>query len=164
MDGIRTNETTQTTAGAEPSLKPRAAEDGAGQSVAGRQPKISNVQAGLLVAAALLFDGTQFAVETLFGLTVFLMPLGIAASWVIDIIAWLAFLLWLKGLGLGMIKKDGASGLGLWRAPFTLIHFAFGLEFIPIFNALPAWTAAITAIVLRERAASLASLAGYSHK
>lgn len=119
-------------------------------------PKISGAQAGLLVGTALLLDGAQFLAEAITGLTVFLLPLGIAVSWVVDITAWLAFFLWLKGLGLGMIKKGAGGPAGIQQTPFWIISIAFGLEFIPVFNALPAWTAAIIAVIAKERLASAA--------
>lgn len=124
------------------------------------QPRISVVMGGLLIAAALLFDGGQLLIEAAAGLTVILLPLGIAAAWAIDAIAWLTFFLWFRALGLGTIKKGGAGASALNQTPFVIIAFALGIEFIPFINALPAWTAAIVAVIIKERITSLAQLAG----
>jgi len=126
---------------------------------AGSDSKISVVQAVLLIAVALLFDGAQFIIGVIAGLTVFLLPLGIAVGWVVDIWAWLTFFLWLHSIGLSMIKKGGAGG-GLGREPFVIIAIAFGIEFIPIINALPAWTAAIATLIIRQRVMAIASMVG----
>ncbi|MBI2639707.1 MAG: hypothetical protein HYW90_02325 [Candidatus Sungbacteria bacterium] len=122
--------------------------------------KISTAQAGLMIGVALLFDGAQFVIGALAGLTVFLLPLGIAVGWVVDIWAWLTFFLWLHSLGLSMIKKGGASGGGLGKEPFVIIALAFGIEFIPIINALPAWTAAIATLIFRQRTEAILRTAG----
>ena len=116
--------------------------------------------AGLLIATALLFDGAQALAEILFSLTVILLPLGIAVGWAIDIFAWLTFFLWLHSLGLGMIKKGGAGQGALNQEPFIIIALAFGIEFIPFINVLPAWTAAIVIVIIKERIMALARLAG----
>mgnify|MGYP001573516917 CR=1 FL=1 len=124
------------------------------------KPKISPVQAGFLIGTAGLFDGAQFIVVSITGLTVFLLPLGIAVGWVVDIFAWLTFFLWLHSLGSGMITKGGLGEGGLGREPFVIIALAFGIEFIPIINVLPAWTAAIVTLIFRERITALASIVG----
>lgn len=127
---------------------------------AGSDSKISAAQSGLMIGVALLFDGAQFVIEALAGLTVFLLPLGIAVGWVVDIFAWLTFFLWLHSLGLSMIKKGGVGEGGLGKEPFVIIALAFGIEFIPIINALPAWTAAIITLIIRVRISTLAAAAG----
>ena len=127
---------------------------------AGSDSKISVVQAVLLIAIALLFDGAQLIIELLTGLSVFLLPLGIAVGWVVDIWAWLTFFLWLHSIGLSMIKKGGLGESGLGKEPFVIIATAFGIEFIPIINALPVWTAAIVTLIIKQRIMALASMVG----
>ncbi len=129
------------------------------KGTAGR-PQISATQGGLLIGTAAFFDGAQFIIGALSGLTVILLPLGVAAGWIIDAAAWMTFFFWLHSLGSGMIKKGGQGAAGLGREPFIIIALAFGIEFIPIINALPAWTAAIATLVFRQRIMALASLAG----
>lgn len=124
------------------------------------KPRISVAMGGLLIAAALLFDGGQFLIEAITGLTGILLPLGIAAAWAIDGIAWLTFFIWFHSLGLGTIKKGGPGESVLNQAPFVIIAFALGIEFIPLVNTLPAWTAAIVIVIFKERIVQLAQLAG----
>lgn len=124
------------------------------------EARISVVMGGLLIAAALLFDGGQFLIQAAAGLTAILLPLGIAAAWAIDGIAWLTFFLWFHTLGLGTIKKGGPGGSALNQTPFVIIAFALGIEMIPFINALPAWTAAVVVVILKERVVQLAQLAG----
>ncbi|MDO8560894.1 MAG: hypothetical protein Q7R91_01625 [bacterium] len=120
------------------------------------QTKISVAMGGLLIATALFFDGGQFVLEALTGLTAVLLPLGIALSWAIDAIAWLTFFLWFHSLGLGTIKKGGPGETTLNQAPFVIIAFALGIEIIPFVNMLPAWTAAIVIVIVKERVLALA--------
>ena len=59
-----------------------------------------------------------------------------------------------------MIKKGGAGQGALNQEPFIIIALAFGIEFIPFINVLPAWTAAIVIVIIKERIMALARLAG----
>src|SRR3989344_5648791 len=106
--------------------EPGRPEDGERAASPQAETRISVVMAGLLIATALLFDGAQALAEILFSLTVILLPLGIAAGWVIDIFAWLTFFVWLHSLGLGMMKKGGPGQGALNQAPFIIIALAFG--------------------------------------
>lgn len=122
--------------------------------------KISVMTAAFMIGVALLFDGAQAASEALFGLSMFLMPLGIMSGMVIDIIAWLTFLVWLYSRRLHMMKRGGAAGILKGQEPFVIIAAAFGIEIIPVINALPGWSAAIATIIIRERISRLAQAAG----
>src|SRR3989338_7539453 len=119
----------------------------------GAKPRISPVEGILMVLAALTFDGGQFIFN--------LIPiLGIVISIIIDIIAWGTFFLWLKmkGISFGFSAKFGRThrsggGQSMLRNPLFIITCAFGVELIPILNALPAWTLAIVVTILVEYAA-----------
>ncbi len=121
------------------------------------KPKISIIMGALMIATALLFDGGQFLIEVITGLSVYLLPLGIAIAWAIDGIAWLTFYMWFHSLGLGTIKKGGVAALN--QTPTMLITFALGIEMIPGVNTLPAWTASIIIVILKERALRLLQIA-----
>jgi len=119
----------------------------------GARPRISPVEGMLMVLAALTFDGGQF----LFNL---IPVLGIVISIIIDIFAWGTFFLWLKmkGISFGFSAKWGKTrrsggGESMLKNPLFIITCAFGIELIPILNALPAWTLAIVVTVLIEYAA-----------
>lgn len=164
MDGIKASEQNQESETprileAREENQPQQAGRSAAKSASRGVTKISPMMGSLLIGTAALLDGAQFIIESVAGLTAILLPLGIAGAWVIDIVAWLTFFLWLHSLGLGMIKK-GAAGLGLAQEPFLIIALAFGIEFMPFINALPAWTAAIVVVVLRERVLALAAPIG----
>lgn len=118
------------------------------------------MNAGFLIGAALLFDGIQALVMVVSGLTIVLAPLGIAIAWVINIFAAGTFYLWLRSLGLSMIKKGG--GAGFTKSPFPFILGGALFEFIPGLNALPGWTGTIFFLVIRERVGQYFPAAGGS--
>lgn len=68
---------------------------------------------------------------------------GLVLNFFINIIAWLTFYLWFKLLGISLIDSGIRKAAVMWCGMF--------LEFVPIFNTLPVWTATIvlTAFIVR---------------
>lgn len=147
MDGIEPSEKTE---------EETPAPAGGGQTDAPQQPeskkgesKLHGMHAVLLLGAALLVDGTQWILTALAAITVYLAPIFIALNWAISGVAWLGFFLWLHSLGVGMLKK-GSVAQSLLHSPLATTSITAAVEFI--LGALPAWTAAMFLVVVRENA------------
>lgn len=105
-----------------------------------QERKISNVQAGFLLTAALITDGLQ----VLFDAFVITAPL----SWIVWIFATIGFFLCLHMLGLSWSDAKGSRMM-------TMLGGATGLEFIPFLNALPAWTAFAVGTIIIDRSENI---------
>ncbi|MDB5266770.1 MAG: hypothetical protein JWN89_585 [Parcubacteria group bacterium] len=88
--------------------------------------QISNTMSVLLIGLALFFDGVQVLMTFLF------------LGWLVGLVAFMTFWLLFKLLGISFAtpKRAGIMGGG------------FIIEMIPFISALPAWTLAVTLIIL----------------
>ena len=91
--------------------------------------KISNIEWGLMIGVALLFDGVQFFLDVVL--------IGLIVNRLISIWAWLTFYLWLK------IK--GVKNFRGWLAIGGIA------EIIPVIAALPFWTGMIIVIMIKNK-------------
>lgn len=88
---------------------------------------------GLMIGVAVIYDAIQ-------GFLTFIL-IGFLVNWIITIWAWLTFYFWFKTKGVSFLGSK------------ALVLNGGGLaEFIPGFNSLPVWTAAVVALVIMTRA------------
>ena len=96
--------------------------------------RMRGVTAILFILVALIFDGIQAFLA--------LILIGIVLNWIVSIVAGLIFYFWMKNLGVSMQEAKGM------RIILSFLSAA-GIEFIPLMNAFPAWTAfAILTVIL----------------
>lgn len=100
-------------------------------------PKISTFMAGLLITAALLADAIQALIDLL-DLTGVGIIVDLIVNNGVNIVAVLAFYLWLKMLNVSFVDpKRALRFFGTWP-----------IESIPIIGALPVWTGGIILTIL----------------
>lgn len=87
-----------------------------------------------MIGTALLFDGIQ-------AFLTFIL-IGVFVNWIITIWAYLTFFLWFSFLGIHFMKP----------ANFTSLNGGLIVELIPLLNALPTWTLAVTIIIAKATA------------
>ena len=97
---------------------------------------VGNVTAGLMLAAALLFDGLQF----LLTLSVLLLPLSLFLTF----LSMTMFFLWFALLG---VKYTGSGG----GRKLLVMLAASVAELVPVVNALPAVTAGVVGVIVQTR-------------
>lgn len=97
---------------------------------------------GLMISTALFFDALQASVQLVW-------ILGQILAGLVAIYAFLTFWLWFRlyGIKFSTPKRSAVMGGG------------FIIELIPILNVLPAWTLAVTIIILDIKAKNIASKA-----
>lgn len=100
-------------------------------------PQISNINAGFMIATALIFD----AVQVLLTISVFLIPL----SWLVTGLSITIFGVWFAVLGVNYMsgRKAGIKMLSALTATVG--------ELVPVINALPAFTAGVVMIIISTR-------------
>ncbi len=105
--------------------------------------RIGNIQAGFMMAIALLADAIQ-ALTKLLWLIPFAGALAaLVVGWSVTICAIPGFWLWFRLNEIKMIDKAGGK---------VLVYAAGSLsEVIPIINAIPGWTFSITATIIISR-------------
>lgn len=86
-----------------------------------KEPKIHNVEWGLLIGALLVVDLVQIGID--------LVAIGVVINRFLDIIV---------GLGLGLYLQLRGQSLANPKRLFALLG-VFGLEMIPVVDALPLW-------------------------
>lgn len=96
--------------------------------------KIDSVTAAFMIATALFFDGVQAFLT--------LILIGPFVNWMISIMAWLTFFLWLS-----------IKGVRFTQNPKNFFTFNGGAlcEMVPLVASLPAWTLAITTLVMMNK-------------
>lgn len=94
------------------------------------EQRINNVTAILMIITALAYDAAQVFLEWIL--------VGFAVNWILNIWAWLTFYVWfkLKNVGFANLKR----GLSL--------NGGFILEFIPLLEELPMWTASVIYMII----------------
>lgn len=100
-----------------------------------KEKKLSSTTIFLLIIVALFFDLLQIIFTFLF------------LGWLISFYAFMTFWLWfkLKGISFATPKRSGIAGGG------------FIIELVPFLNMLPAWTLAVTLIILDVKSKELIS-------
>lgn len=91
--------------------------------------KINKSTAVMMVCVAGFIDLIQFLLN-------FIPLVGWVIIWIINAIVWLTFYIWFRARGINFNSKKSTNLAG-----------AFVLEFIPIVDALPAWTFAVIRII-----------------
>lgn len=114
--------------------------------------RINPVVAVFMLLLALAVDGAQILLDFIL--------IGVVVNSIIDIYTWLIFYVWFKALGIsfGVAKGTkfgqgslvGGNSESLLKNPLVVIAVALVVEFIPVVNALPAWTAAIAITIVIE--------------
>jgi hypothetical protein len=103
------------------------------------EPKeLTNVMAGAMIMFALFIDAIQALLTLLPIIGWILAPVAGVAGLII-------FYFWLKNYGIKFSSPRQAKRLVV----------GFIVEMIPLLNALPTWTLAITLIVMKEKAKNL---------
>jgi len=110
-----------------------------------KEERINNVTAGLMVAVALLYDGVQMFLEWI--------GIGFIVNWILNIWAWLTFFVWFKLRGVSFAANPKRA---------LAFNGGFLIEFIPIIEELPIWTAVVVVTVitvrLEDKLASISSI------
>lgn len=89
------------------------------------ESKLSKVDCAMLLAFAIAIDSL--------GALLTMLVVGLVANRIVGILAFLTLFLWLKIKGIGSVS----------------VLIAFFFELIPLVDALPFWTAAITRVIIK---------------
>lgn len=98
---------------------------------------ISNVQAGLMIGVAILFDLIQAGTKTFHFIPGIGNLFALFSGWFISICGWIIFTLWFM-----------LNGISPFRAKKLIVYASGGIiEMIPLLNALPGWTISVAGTI-----------------
>ena len=115
-----------------------------------KKHKISVITGGLMIGVAIFYDLLQVGVNLLHGIPILGNIAALLGGFLVTIWAWLTFYLWFKLNGVGFLNPKRAFAL----------NGGFLIELIPVVNALPAWTLAVSLLIATTRAEELLEKAG----
>lgn len=96
----------------------------------GKQKDIQSHTVALIIGTALFFDVLQWALAYIF------------MDWLAGFFAFLTFYVWFKILGMSFMSPKRIATMG----------GAFIIEIVPVLSMLPAWTGAVTILILDHKA------------